>query len=224
MEDDLMCALCKLQYCNVEPGTKTLPNYCPMADGSAEGRAILDEARTFYFEDEQDRKIALAAARVEAEGYLKWPRLQEVMAFARRIGAEHLGIASCIGLIEEARMLQDILSRNGFQVSSVCCKVGSISKLEAGLKLEETLNPDGTFDPLCNPAAQARLLDAAGSQLNIVVGLCVGHDTLFFRHTQTPTTVLIAKDRVTGHNPVAALYTSHSYYQRLKTLYADEDE
>ena len=115
MEDDLLCALCKLQYCNVEPGTKTFPNYCPMADGSAEGRAILDEAHTFYFEDDEDREIALSAARVEAEGYLKWPRLQEVMAFARRIGAEHLGIANCIGLIEEARMLQEILSSNGFQ-------------------------------------------------------------------------------------------------------------
>jgi len=26
--------------------------------------------------------------------------------------------------------------------------------------------------------------------------------------------VLVAKDRVLGHNPVAALYTSHSYYLR----------
>jgi len=224
MVEDLMCALCKLQYCEEEPGTKTFPNYCPMADGLAEEQAILDEARTVYFEDGDDREIALAAARVEAEGYLKWPRLQEVMAFARRIGAEHLGIANCVGLIEEARMLQEILSSNGFEVSSVCCKVGSVPKLEAGLKLEETLNPDGTFDPLCNPAAQARLLDAAGTQLNIVVGLCVGHDTLFFRHTQTPTTVLVAKDRVTGHNPAAALYTSHSYYRRLKSLHGDQEE
>jgi uncharacterized metal-binding protein len=28
-------------------------------------------------------------------------------------------------------------------------------------------------------------------------------------------TVLVAKDRVLGHNPVAALYTSHSYYSKL---------
>jgi uncharacterized metal-binding protein len=49
-----------------------------------------------------------------------------------------------------------------------------------------------------------------------VVGLCVGHDSLFFRHSVAPVTVLVAKDRVTGHNPVAALYTSHSYYRRLR--------
>jgi uncharacterized metal-binding protein len=50
----------------------------------------------------------------------------------------------------------------------------------------------------------------------VLIGLCVGHDSLFFKHSQAPVTVLVAKDRVLGHNPVAALYTSHSYYQRLK--------
>jgi len=218
MEHELMCALCKLQYCVEEPGTNTFPKYCPMADASEDEGKTLEGARTLYMEEGQDRELAMAAARVEAEGYLRWPRLQEVMAFANRIGAEHLGIASCIGLIEEARTLQEILTANGFKVSSLCCKVGSVPKLELGLTLEETLEPDGGFDPLCNPVAQARLLDAAGTQLNIVVGLCVGHDTLFFKHTKVPTTVLIAKDRVTGHNPAAALYTSHSYYLRLKHL------
>jgi uncharacterized metal-binding protein len=48
-----------------------------------------------------------------------------------------------------------------------------------------------------------------------VIGLCVGHDSLFFMHSKAPATVLVAKDRVLGHNPVAALYTTHSYYRRL---------
>lgn len=39
---------------------------------------------------------------------------------------------------------------------------------------------------------------------------------LRFRHSEAPVTVLVAKDRVTGHNPAAVLYTSHSYYSRLK--------
>jgi uncharacterized metal-binding protein len=137
------------------------------------------------------------------------------MEFARRIGATHLGIASCIGLIEEARLLQKLLESHGFEVSSVCCKVGSISKLEFGLTPEETLTPNGGFDPLCNPIGQAQLLNAAGTQLNVLVGLCVGHDSLFLKYTEAPATVLVAKDRVTGHNPVAALYTMHSYYDRL---------
>ena len=75
----------------------------------------------------------------------------------------------------------------------------------------------GEFEPLCNPIGQAAVLAQLGTQLNIVIGLCVGHDSLFFAHSKAPVTVLVAKDRVLGHNPVAALYTSHSYYQHLKT-------
>jgi uncharacterized metal-binding protein len=74
------------------------------------------------------RELALAAARTEAAGYCKEPRVEEIMNFARRIGARRLGIASCIGLIREARILQEILEANGFEVDSVCCKVGSIDK------------------------------------------------------------------------------------------------
>jgi len=82
------------------------------------------------------------------------------------------------------------------------------------LRDEEKVRP-GQFEALCNPVAQARLLNEAGTGLNIVVGQCVGHDSLFFKHSDAPVTVLVAKDRVTGHNPVAALYTSHSYYRHL---------
>ena len=71
---------------------------------------------------------------------------------------------------------------------------------------------------MCNPIGQAMLLNEAATGLNVVIGLCVGHDSLFFRNSAAPATVLVAKDRVTGHNPVAALYTSHSYYKRLKEV------
>jgi uncharacterized metal-binding protein len=209
----LMCALCKVQQCAASPGSRHLPNYCPMDERCGLFQEALQESRSRYFLEGQDRQLALASARTEAAGYLRWPRVQEVMEFARRIGATHLGIASCIGLIEEARLLQKLLESHRFQVSSVCCKVGSISKLEAGLRPEESL---GGFDPLCNPIGQARLLNAAGTQLNVLVGLCVGHDSLFLKYAEAPATVLVAKDRVTGHNPVAALYTMHSYYERLR--------
>ena len=53
-------------------------------------------------------------------------------------------------------------------------------------------------------------------QFNILLGLCVGHDSLFFKYAEAPTTVLAVKDRVTGHNPLAAVYLLESYYGRLK--------
>ena len=207
---ELQCAICRVRACSAEPGTKVYPSFCPMARDAEP----LREAREAY-SDEETRKLALAAARTEADRYPLEPRLEEVMSFARRIDAKRLGIASCVGLIREAGILQEIFEANGFQVCSVCCKVGSIPKEEIGLADEEKIHP-GQFEALCSPIGQAKLLNEAGTELNVVVGLCVGHDSLFFRHSKAPVTVLIAKDRVTGHNPAAVLYTSHSYYSRLK--------
>lgn len=207
---DLRCAICRVQACSEEPGSEPYPPLCPM---SQETRA-LTEARAAY-EGQETRELAQAAARTEAAGYCKETRVEEVMNFARRFGTSRLGIASCIGLIQEARLLQEILEANGFEVFSVCCKVGSIPKEEIGLADEEKIRP-GQFEALCNPIGQAQLLNEAKTGLNVVVGLCVGHDSLFFRHSTAPVTVLVAKDRVTGHNPAATLYTSHSYYRRLR--------
>ncbi|MCJ7532498.1 MAG: DUF1847 domain-containing protein [Anaerolineales bacterium] len=221
---DLKCAKCKVQVCLEEPGSKSPPIYCAMASDDEEIVKALQEAAGHYIQEGADRKIALEAARTEAAGYLRWPRVQEVMDFAWRIGAKHLGIAHCIGLIEEAHILQKILEANDFQVSSICCKVGCIPKTGVGLTQQETLAPEGGFDPLCNPVGQASLLNLAATDLNILVGLCVGHDTLFLKYSQAPATVLVTKDRVTGHNPVAALYTYDSYYKRLARIKVDKQE
>lgn len=213
---ELRCALCGVRACSSEPGTIETPDYCPMAPDPSEGaaRRALDAARGAY-DDPETRRLALAAARTEADRYPLEPRVEEVMSFARRIGVDHLGIATCAGLIREARLAQEIFESQGFRVDSVCCKVGSIPKEEIGLTDEEKIRP-GQFEALCSPIGQAMLLNEAGTGLNVLIGLCVGHDSLFFRHSAAPVTVLVAKDRVTGHNPAAVLYTSHSYYQRIK--------
>jgi uncharacterized metal-binding protein len=209
----LRCAMCGVWACSAEPGTKEYPSFCIVPTE----RDVLSRAEEAYLSQDDLREFALEAARTEAAGYCKEPRVEEIMNFARRIGARRLGIASCIGLIREARILQEILEANGFEVDSVCCKVGSIDKEKIGLKDEEKIRP-GQYESLCNPVGQAMLLNKIGTELNIVVGLCVGHDSLFFKHSEAPVTVLVAKDRVTGHNPVAALYTSHSYYERLRAV------
>lgn len=213
---ELRCALCGVRACSSEPGTIETPDYCPMAPDPSEGaaRRALDAARGAY-DDPETRRLALAAARTEADRYPLEPRVEEVMSFARRIGVDHLGIATCAGLIREARLAQEIFESQGFRVDSVCCKVGSIPKEAIGLADEEKIRP-GQFEALCSPIGQAMLLNEAGTGLNVLIGLCVGHDSLFFRHSAAPVTVLVAKDRVTGHNPAAVLYTSHSYYQRIK--------
>lgn len=68
---------------------------------------------------------------------------------------------------------------------------------------------------MCNPILQAKLLNREGTDLNVVIGLCVGHDSLFYKYSDALCTTLVTKDRVLGHNPAAALYTAKTYYSRL---------
>jgi uncharacterized metal-binding protein len=89
-----------------------------------------------------------------------------------------------------------------------------VDKTKIGVPEEKKVRP-GNFEALCNPILQAELLNRKKTQLNVIVGLCVGHDTLFIKHSEAPVTTLITKDRVLGHNPAAALYTSGFYYKRL---------
>jgi uncharacterized metal-binding protein len=175
---------------------------------------LLEAVAEVYVGQEKVRELAVESARTEAAGYCQATRIEEIMDFARRLGAQKLGIAHCAGLMQEAKLAREILLAGGFEVYAVCCKVGSIPKEAIGLRDKEKVRP-GAFEALCSPVGQAALLAEAGTQLNVVLGLCVGHDSLFFMHSQAPATVLVAKDRVLGHNPVACLYTSHSYYQRL---------
>ena len=74
------------------------------------------------------------------------------------------------------------------------------------------------METMCNPITQAEVLNEEGVDLAILLGLCVGHDTLFFKYCNVPCTVLAVKDRVLAHNPLAAIYLADSlYYSRVKT-------
>jgi uncharacterized metal-binding protein len=142
------------------------------------------------------------------------PRLQELIEFSRRMGYRRLGMAFCSGLAREAAVLSGILEAHGFEVVAVICKVGGVPKEEIGIRDDEKIRI-GEFESMCNPISQAAFLNRARTDFNIMLGLCIGHDSLFLRHVEALTTVFAVKDRVTGHNPLAALYTSGSYYQRL---------
>jgi len=155
---ELKCTVCRVQSCSAAPGTKPYPTFCPIPGEPA----ALTEARHLYDEDAETQRLARAAAQVEAAGYCRWPRVQEIMEFARRIDASRLGIATCIGLIREAGLLQEILEANGFTVHSICCKTGNIPKEELGLTDAEKVRP-GQFEVLCNPVGQALLLNQAGT-------------------------------------------------------------
>lgn len=150
--------------------------------------------------------------------YVLYPvktRIQETIEFAHKMSFERLGLAFCGGLRREARILSDILSLQGFSVASVICMVGRTPKEFLGIKDEQKVDV-GEFEPMCSPIVQARILYTAKTEFNIIFGLCVGHDSLFMKYSNALCTTLVVKDRVTGHNPLAALNLDRSYYRRLK--------
>ncbi|HPC75475.1 MAG: DUF1847 domain-containing protein [Thermovirgaceae bacterium] len=152
------------------------------------------------YDDPLDRKLFKVAADVEALFYKEACRIDETMEFARRMGFRRLGIAFCVGFKAEAAILGEILSKE-FEVFSTCCKVGSVEKATFGMAERPWIGKVS-----CNPIEQARILAEEGTEFNIVLGLCVGHDSLFYKHSKAPVTTLVVKDRKLGHNPVAALY------------------
>ncbi|MBQ2753540.1 MAG: DUF1847 domain-containing protein [Firmicutes bacterium] len=200
------CIDCAVKNCNLQD--KTYPDFCLTVNMDED---ILKEAMDLYKEDENGRSM-IAAAEVEYDFYGRLTRVEEIIEYAKKMGMKKLGIATCVGLLSESRILADILRKRGFEVFGIACKAGVQKKDDLGIP--ERCN--GIGENICNPILQAKMLNKEKTDLNIVMGLCVGHDSLFYKYSDALVTTLVAKDRVLAHNPVAALYTADFYYKRLK--------
>lgn len=217
------CARCPFdpaeRVCNAEG--KKAPPFCP-----TKNRGPVIERSRREMEKPAIREFARQASIQEAEGYadrekgyaltrpLK-PRLLEIIEFAGRMGYRKLGLVFCIGLRKEAKVVEGLLAANGFDVVSCLCKLGAVPKEEIGLTQEQKIRV-GCAETMCNPIAQALLVNAEQTEFNILMGLCVGHDSLFLKYAEAPCTVFAVKDRLLGHNPLAAVHNIDSYYRALK--------
>jgi uncharacterized metal-binding protein len=206
---ELTCSDCGTLNCNRRD--QKFPKFCLTENLD---KRLLDETIELYSDGGLDSKIAHAAAEVEGLYYGKLTRVEETVAFARRIGAKKIGIATCVGLMKETKVFVKVLEKAGFKPHTAACKIGSTDKTAIGVPEKLKIKP-GSFEGMCNPALQARSLNRQKTDFNVIVGLCVGHDSLFIRHSEAPVTTLIVKDRVLGHNPAVALYTSESYCARI---------
>jgi uncharacterized metal-binding protein len=212
------CAKCTRVVCKSEASLKG-PDNCP----TKTRQRVIQKALSEYDKPEI-REFALQASIQEAECHMlleegmtpRYPRVEETAQFAKKMGYKRLGVAFCIGLKDEAKTLVKILENRGFEVVSVCCKAGAIPKERIGITDEQKINRSGAFEAMCSPISQAEILNSEKTEFNILVGLCVGHDSLFLKYAKAPSTVLVAKDRVFGHNPVMGLYLASSpYYRKL---------
>jgi uncharacterized metal-binding protein len=173
--------------------------------------------------------FACEASRQEGEGYSGRdagyasikpckPRIQEIIEFARRMSYKRLGLIFCVGVRFEAEKVHRLFESAGFEVASIVCKAGRTPKSALGLTQIEHVDMTCEVETMCNPVFQAEAANDSEVELNVLMGLCVGHDSLFIMHAKAPVTVLAVKDRLLGHNPMAAVYQLDTYYRFLKNM------
>ena len=217
------CAKCGIEVskriCQDEEGRN--PSFCPTVN-----KAEVIESAFEELKKPEILEFAKQASIQEGEGYadrelgyaqtkpLK-PRILEIIEFAQKMNYKKLGLIFCMGLRQEAKVVESILSANGFEVASGLCKMGRIPKEDIGVTDDQKIKI-GCFESMCNPIAQAYILNDEKTEFNIMMGLCVGHDSLFLKYSEAPCTVFAVKDRLLGHNPLAAIYNIDSYYRSLK--------
>ena len=221
-----MCSRCTKNVCHPSQVKvdETLPldkapNFCPMKlmpEVMEESLAEYDKPEVHEFARQASIQEAECYERLPEGMRTKFPRIEELIQFSHKCGYKRLGLAFCTGLNDEAAILTDILENKGFEVVSVRCKVGATPKERIGIKGEEKIREPEWFETMCSPITQAEVLNKENVDMAIMLGLCIGHDTLFIKYCRVPITVIAVKDRVLGHNPLAALYLSNSYYRRLK--------
>lgn len=188
------CALCGIHAC--KNGLENAPKNCPSLNEN------IEDLKKLYTTEKNYNLAKVAAELSTIQGKT---RIEETLDFAKKCGFKKIGLAFCSALANEAKIIDKIFTYNGFETESIMCKVGGVSK--------EILDLEKSSMPICNPITQAEFLNNAKTELNIVIGLCVGHDSLFMKYSEAPVTVLVVKDKVLAHNSVGAIYMADKYYK-----------
>ncbi|MDA8228247.1 MAG: DUF1847 domain-containing protein [Desulfitobacterium hafniense] len=178
---------------------------CQKGNACYQGKSCIEQGyKQPEYQNENNLKILTVASCLEAEYYMKITRLEEVIRFGIEMRYVTVGLAFCVGLAKEAKEFTDIFNMH-FKIHSVCCKICGVDKKEYGLPNIRT----ECYETACNPIGQAKYLNDAKTELNIIVGLCIGHDILFTKYSSAPVTTLVVKDRVLAHNPLGAIYSNY---------------
>ena len=126
----------------------------------------------------------------------KQSRIRELVEFCNDSNFKKIGVAHCKSMEKYAKRLEDILVLAGFEVSRVDCKIGSLKNNEI---VEEAKGLS------CNPAYQAKFLKESKTDINVNVGLCLGHELMLMKKSSAPVTTILVKDFCTNHNLAESL-------------------
>ena len=162
--------------------------------------------------------IYKAACVVRANNDGMTPRIEEALLYAKELKLKRIGFAACIAMVSELDLLVKLFTKEGFEVYTAGCQIGGVDATERGVP-----EAQGYSASWCHSIAQAEILNREKTQLNFILGLCMGHDILFSLYSKAPVSTLIVKDRVTGNNPAAALYGWHRRKQLFGVPLADKE-
>jgi len=157
---------------------------------------MIQKMETTNIENLYDKQ-SLEIMQTTEDAYIRGSnRVQEIKNYALKAGIKRIGIAHCVTFPKEAEAVKHFLS-NEFEVYSVDCKCGRINK-------HEMLGCEGN-EIMCNPSGQAEFLKENKTELNISMGLCVGHDMVFNQKSASPVTTLVVKDRTSKNNTMETI-------------------
>jgi len=199
----LMKKVIKCHQCKENPCLAGYPNGMPEYCQANNFHDLIQETKPQYLDDPNVAKMHLATAKILKRSNYLWPRIREAIELAKGLGIKKVGLAVCIGLLREGREFARFLERAGLEVYSVACMIGGLEARETGVP--EDLLYGAMLS--CNPIAQAEILNAYGTELNYMYGLCTGHDSIFIRFSKAPVTCVVAKDVVTANNPSGILWS-----------------
>jgi len=204
--------ICSKQGC-WRGSDKGVPEYCQANNYLKD----IEEATSEY---SNPSTIAMykAASVVGEHNNGMTPRIEEALLFAKELKLKRIGFASCTAMVWELGYLMKLFTGEGFEVFAVSCQIGRVGAQSRGVpEVKDCVRS------WCNPIAQAKILNSEDTQLNFILGLCMGHDILFNQYSQAPVSTLIVKDRVTGNNPAAALYGWHRRKQLFGVELTDDE-
>ena len=212
-DNDKARCLCKKMgcWCGDDKG---IPSYCQANHYLEE----IEQANKAYAgSDVVDIYSAACVVGKKNDGYR--PRIEEALDFAGQMKFSRVGFAACVAFGRELDVIRRLFEQAGIEVFSAGCQIGRSSATDRGLPHLEAYPDNST----CNPIAQAEILNKAQTQLNYIVGLCMGHDILFTRYSRAPVSTLIVKDRLMGNNPAAAIYGWHARRSLFKLRRSDDE-
>jgi uncharacterized metal-binding protein/predicted Fe-Mo cluster-binding NifX family protein len=174
-----------------------------------QGKSCVHHAQSMdMHQSDKTRRILESARDIATESERILCRVSELVYFCLEMDYRSLGIAFCVDLFEATNILTSVL-RRFFEVHPICCKIGGETADDPWALQEAAGNETSHSDVRCNPQLQAHMLNELGTDLNVIVGLCMGADCVFTHASEAPVTTLFVKDRSLANNPIGALYSDY---------------